>query len=835
MIGTSRVLELCRSSAAIGVLAATFTLGSTACGDDKPANKDGAATQEVEQEVEQEVDASGDSTPDAEVETPTPVASIRFTLPATGLPEPLMIPFPSDLYRSGAALDGPVVDTLTNWELAGVTQQSDVLRQAYAGLDGFGHTTGALFRIDFADAATRLDVASLPKTGAACLAETSPVAIVDISDAGAVRRLPCIASYFAPLQVLVVAPEGEPLRTGHRYAVVVSDKIAVSGDAGEHLAASSTFLELLAAPRTTPAATLFGTALDRVTTLLPGWAEHVAGMAVYSAHSEHRKLKAVRDALAAGDYGPAPQFLDDTAAAAPYPALRFCAETDESPAAGCTATLDAWLGIARKGADGHDLPGAPGEPGNPEPAATGWPHDALGVVLQGAFPAPEFRSAWDGSPSPAAGNFVFVGGKAQAQPDPVKVPLTIILPRTAPPATGYPVAIFAHGTPTNRQFVMTMANQLARAGIATVAMDGLYHGVRAQGGDDVRNNYPGSYVGPDGFADAASTFFSTIDLSGSLASAPRYRANQWQYALEWCQLRRLLANPAIDLSSVADRYPTGAALHFDASRIGWVGTSFGSFTGAMLLPIETGIKAFFLNVGNGDALQWQGESPDNRGQIELVLFLFGISTDSPLTRFTPFVSVAFGALEPGFAGASTEDVDPAGPDILMTEVEYDESVPNRSTEVLAAALGIPQIVPAARTVSILDSVTGPVTATPGHPARGLVHMGTASHSSNLGRRWGTRSYAFPEALADDVRAPFTRIDPPLWVKQPVIATQAMLVKFLTSTFAGAAVIDASAIPQVIDFDGDGWCDATEQAAGTAWADPLGHPASAPDCTWDPGF
>jgi len=114
-------------------------------------------------------------------------------------------------------------------------------------------------------------------------------------------------------------------------------------------------------------------------------------------------------------------------------------------------------------------------------------------------------------------------------------------------------------------------------------------------------------------------------------------------------------------------------------------------------------------------------------------------------------------------------------------------------------------------------------------------MGSAGHSANVGRRWGQRNYEFPVVFEDAVRAPFRNLTPPLWVRQPVVATQAMMVRFFTTSFAGAAVIDSAAIPRGIDFDDDGWCDATEQAAGTDWIDPAAHPATAPDCTWDPGY
>ncbi len=808
-------------------------MAGVGCGEDAVSGGD-ADTRDTAVFVETiDLDAADGEGPEV---SPPPAAVIRFALPASGLPDPLSIPFPSDLYREGADHAGSVVATLANWELAGITKQPDVLRTAYAGLDGFGHTAGALFRIDFADAegtagvSPTLDEGALPRTGAACLDASSPVAIVDVTDPAQPTRLPCIASYFAPLQILVVAPEAKPLVGGRRYAVVVSDRLTTSN--GGHLGPSPAFTALRQAATGTPAATLFGTAIERVVAALPSWsAESIAGMAVYSAHTEHRKLRTVRDALVRGDYGAAPGLLSDAAATAPYAALRLCAEAKP----GCAATLDEWLGSARRDQAGRDVPGAPGAPGHPEAPETGWPHDAIAVVIQGAFKAPELRRPWGGTPEPDDGTFEFDGAAAVAQPEAVTIPVSIVLPKSAPPSSGYPVVIFSHGTPSNRQFVMTFANELARAGVATVAIDGLYHGVRSGDGDDARNNFPGTFAGPDGFADKSETPSATIALSATLQSAPRYRANLWQYAIEWCQLRRFVANPDLDLSIAADQYAPGTDLSFDGTRIGWLGTSFGAFTGAALLSVESGIQAWFLNAGNGDGLQWQGQSPANHAQIELVLKLFGMGREVPLTRFTPFVNIAFGALEPGFAASSTEDVDPAGPDILMTEVEYDEFVPNRSTELLAAALGIKQVVPAARPIPLLGTVASPVIASAGRPARGLVYMGSASHSSNLGRRWGQRKYSFPDLLEDAVQPQFPPITPPLWVRQPVVATQAMMVRFFQTAFAGAAEIDASEIPAVIDFDDDGWCDATERAAATGVDDPSSHPGGVADCLWDPGF
>jgi dienelactone hydrolase len=765
--------------------------------------------------------------------------TVRFRVPTSGLPDPLEVPFPSDLYRSGPGRT--IVDQLTNWRNAGVTRGTNVLRYAYAGLDGFGHTAAAQFLVDGGDP---IDVASLPRTGAECMAAGSSVAIVDVDDVadGSPRRLPCVASYVPELQIVMVQTEGAPLLPGRRYAVVLTDRVRTVS--GRTLAASPEFAGIReGAPgvRATAAGALYGAALDRATAVLGAGFEagHVAGLAVYSASTEHRRLRGVRDALARGDFGPAPQLRMDAVGAAPFGAYRFGATAQP----GDTATLDQWLGTAeRDPATGRDLPGSPGDTGHPGSATAGMPHDAIGAVLHGAFDAPEFRRAWNRTPLPGDGDFAFgADGRVMAQAASAKVPVTVVLPRAAPPAEGYPVVIFAHGTPSNRQFVMTFANELARAGVATVAMDGLYHGVRASGSTDTRTNYPGPYQGPDGFADQTDTSSTTPDITGSFASAPRYRANVWQFQIEWCQLRRLIANPALDLSAAAAQFPAGTALRFDASRIGWLGTSYGAMTGGVVMAIEPEIRAFMLNVGNGDQLQWLGQAPANASLSSVVTLLFGAPSAAlvPFTRFHPLMNIAFGAVEPVFGMAFAQDfarrADAPHPDVLMTEVEYDEYVPNRSTETFAAALGIPQVTPAARAIAALAQTPSPVMGNVGGRTRGLVHLGSASHSSNLGRRWDVRSYEFPAALQDDVQPALPALSPPVWVRQPVVTVQAMMVRYFTTAFAGAAVIDASAIPRRIDFDDDGYCDATERAMGTSWIDPAAHPAGAPDCAWTPGF
>jgi hypothetical protein len=63
-------------------------------------------------------------------------------------------------------------------------------------------------------------------------------------------------------------------------------------------------------------------------------------------------------------------------------------------------------------------------------------------------------------------------------PKPEPVTFTLVIPRSAAPATGYPVTIFGHGFTRSREDFIAIAGALAGAGIATIATDVLNHGDR---------------------------------------------------------------------------------------------------------------------------------------------------------------------------------------------------------------------------------------------------------------------------------------------------------------------------------------------------------------------
>ncbi|RKH70021.1 hypothetical protein [Corallococcus aberystwythensis] len=65
-----------------------------------------------------------------------------------------------------------------------------------------------------------------------------------------------------------------------------------------------------------------------------------------------------------------------------------------------------------------------------------------------------------------------------AEPRPTRYPFMLFVPNGTAPAGGWPVLVFGHGLTSNRTAVLGVANKMAGAGYAVVAMDAAYHGER---------------------------------------------------------------------------------------------------------------------------------------------------------------------------------------------------------------------------------------------------------------------------------------------------------------------------------------------------------------------
>jgi dienelactone hydrolase len=741
--------------------------------------------------------------------------SVRFALPASGLPAPLAVPWPTDLYLGDA--DGTIVDTLTDWTLVKVTNPdpSNALANAYGSLDGFGVNAGALFSIDGVTGDDGVDLATLPSDPAAGADPSANVALIDVA---AGTRVPCTGGWDPFTRVVVVMPE-DPLAEGHTYAAIVTTGVKLAS--GTAIGPSSAFAAIRDGSRASAPAQLYGTAIDAATAA--GIArDHIAGATVFTTQTAHRKLRKIRDALVAGNYGPAPSLLT-TGLPEPIHYIRFGASAHP----GWTATLQEWAGAARQDGNGQDLTGFPAAP---EPSTTGVAHDSIGAVMTAGFVSPEFRRPFTMTADPNDGTIAYdASGNAVAYDANKQIPVSIILPKGPVPVAGFPVVIFQHGLGGDRSNAGMIANQLARAGIATVAIDAPFHGLRADGATDSTSSGKGTYTGPDGLTDSGNPL-ALVALSANLRNYSAADDNFWQAVLDLVQVRRLIGN--CDLSMLADEY--GATPLFDTSHVGLYGWSMGGEFGAIFSGVEprSSVDPIVLQAPAELITHALVDSPVYAAQTTLL----AAQAEVPEQTLDAAISAALIHLLQGTVDRadSTVFARDSDHDLWMFRGNLDESVPARWSNVLARAFGATQLTPTLGAVPGMPQ--GGSTLAGGHVV-GFFEAAPGQHGFAT-VRFNTLNYEPPYPRDGDTR--FVNLPNPVTIRSPVVGAQLAVVHFMQTTWAGAPEIKVDdpaflGLLPVADADDDGYCDADETAAGTNPYDNSSHPSTTPNCVRNVGF
>jgi hypothetical protein len=756
---------------------------------------------------------SGGSTPSPPA--PGPVA--RFELGAGALPRFLDVPYPSDAYLDP---DGTLVDTLPGLD-AYLTQNAAAIEGTLASQRGFGLNGGVFFRVDGpagADAPS-IDEGSLPADEAASVAGDASVMLIDLD---AAARVPCRIRFHddrpqgsnSPPVLAVLPARGVVLAEGHRHAAVLTSAVTAGGKA---IGPSATFQAIRDGERRASAIEeLYGAAVDQVAATFADKA-HIAALTVFTTQASSGELVAMR-ALTAKRSPPALSW--DPAKIAPIHAALFA----DKAIAGFTATLDDWLGAPAK------LPAGGDDPARDQD--TGAAHDALAAIGTAVFDAPNFlvdrpMGYQDLAHATVARD---AAGQPAINPDrpTSKIWVSIALPRAPVPPAGFPVVILQHGLQGDRSFILALANTYAKQGWATVATEAVTFGARSANAvntADVRSNFPWSakanYGGPDGFVDdaaRATAFFGFFYDFG----APRDQLRQ--SVIDMGTLADVLANPALDLGPLASAVP-GAKL--DASRLGYVGDSFGSVFGAMVAAVDPRIGAFFLNVGGGGILtELVSHAPALATLVGTAGGLtFGLFADR-LDSSHPLVSLLQSILDPAdpltharglvTSPATVNGVPNPPKSVILVEALWDELVANEGSEALARAAGMSLVVPNVGPnggVALPEVMPGAGGVIQGTPVAGatavLVQASPATHGSDLYNARGVRHYAIP--FGQPGPAPFPVLPSDVPVREPYLGLQAMSVPFFASFFAGEVPkVTQIPVPRR-DFDDDGVDDAQDPA------------------------
>ncbi|VAW89586.1 Lipase-like protein [hydrothermal vent metagenome] len=217
-------------------------------------------------------------------------------------------------------------------------------------------------------------------------------------------------------------------------------------------------------------------------------------------------------------------------------------------------------------------------------------------LTNGTTPTDPLSNFWQGA-----------GGSnlTQFNPTPVKnsdetVPLLVSIPKTG--SAPWPVVIFQHGITSNRSAMLAIADALASAGFAAVAIDmplhglaaasPLYSGIERTFDLDLVNNTTGA-PGSDTIADTSGTHY--INLTNLAVT----RDNVRQSVADLFAL--------FDSLNTMD-YDTGGA-DFDMANVYFIGHSLGAMAGIPFLALEPNVNEAVLGMpGSGIAKLLDGSA-----------------------------------------------------------------------------------------------------------------------------------------------------------------------------------------------------------------------------------
>jgi predicted esterase len=262
--------------------------------------------------------------------------------------------------------------------------------------------------------------------------------------------------------------------------------------------------------------------------------------------------------------------------------------------------------------------------------------------------------------------------------------IALSVPKGDPPAAGWPVVIYQHGTGGDYQsFIrdgsareaasVADANGTVITRMAMVGTDQVLHGPRAPAGTDVE-----------------TAFFNFLNIVAA-------HDNPKQGALDAFQVVRLLH--AVDVVAPT----TGRRIKFDVSRIYFKGHSQGGLTGPLFLSAEPEVKAAVLSGAGGgliDSLLNKTE-PVNIPQVVQALL------HDPADEFHPLLSLIQGYFEdtdPVNYGRTMFRETAAGvppKSIFQTLGIVDHYTPIPNIETLALAMGVQPAGPELATIAAL--------------------------------------------------------------------------------------------------------------------------------------
>lgn len=714
-------------------MALTGLAALVACGDDDMASLDAGS------------DAAADASTD--VGPPAPVRSIYA--PAADPMAFGVMPFPDDLY-----LDESGHIALSEYPEENSSEEPSTfmasLRDGLATLDGFGVVSPIYLPFD-----GDIDPASLPTSPGEATSADASVFLVDADgdSPAAFERLEADVFWLPTERMIAVRPL-LPLRPGHHYAVGVTS--AARDLLGRSVEAATAFAEIRAAvdDGDAPTDALQAEAYERyapVLRALDDVSSSVVTMSVFRVQSAPDDLEQAREQVRAG--------AADVAFGEVY--------SGES--------LDALLGMPESNLPGRDVEG-------------GVAHNAIGWLVQGSIAVPNYMSELEN----VHGRFERDESGALIVKRVDRAPFTLTIPATF--GESLPVVIFQHGVSDNRGGALGIANELASAGYATIAIDAPFHGLRSVSAEpDTRNVWTGEET-PDGFGDIGGirTVLTFVGATETEGEYPPFHPIYFRDALRQsaADLHALVhAIQAGDWSGLGEAEPALSSLSLADSELAFVGHSLGGIIGTLFTATEPEVGAALLSVTGGHIGRLVERSFSFSLQLAVILPQVNLADrqmEDMLAEsiLSPGMGLYQMMLAAGDSASYVELLRESDTHVLMHMVQHDETVPNSATEELALALDIPITGGAAQFAALREGslpLQGNASTRSGTATRGLYLFELGSHGSLVNRRG-------EQTLVQPPIPPFEALETLVRFDTPIDEMLAQTIGFFDSWQMGAPVI-----------------------------------------------
>ncbi len=224
------------------------------------------------------------------------------------------------------------------------------------------------------------------------------------------------------------------------------------------------------------------------------------------------------------------------------------------------------------------------------PAAVPLSPGAIGTVAFGKYSSPDYRAADFAFPAVPTRTGRLTPHSTQ------DIYFNLWLPSGTPPSGGWPVAIMGHGFGDSKMGApITVASTMAKAGIATIAI-----------------NVPGHGGGPQGTLTVLQTSGATTFSAGGRGVDQNGDGNiDSTEGVNAVAPRTLLSNSdglrqeVVDLMQLVREIEVGVDVDgngtrdLDPSKITYFGQSFGGIYGSLFMAIEPDVHAGVLNVPGG--------------------------------------------------------------------------------------------------------------------------------------------------------------------------------------------------------------------------------------------